>query len=138
MGEFTHYLESATVHGLSYIASTKRFVRLFWICVVLFGFSTAFYLIYDSFYFWKQSPISTTIETLPISQITLPNITVCPMKNSVLNLNHDIMKAGVVKLEEKTRNNLSQHAIEVIQDTFFDEIMRNLRGDFKKKNVHIS
>ena len=110
MGEFTHYLESATVHGLSYIASTKRFIRLFWICVVLFGFTTAFYLIHDAFNSWKQSPISTTIETLPISQITLPNITVCPRKNSVLNMNLDIMEASGKRLDERARKELLLYA----------------------------
>ena len=58
------------------------------------GFTGAGYLIAKSFDNWKQSPISTTIETLPISQITFPNVTVCPPKNSVLNLNYDVVESN--------------------------------------------
>ena len=126
MKEFKHYLESSTIHGLAHIAASRSFMRIFWIFVVFFGFSTAFYLIYDSFYFWKQSPISTTIETLPISQITLPNITVCPRKNSVLNLNLDIKESERMELNDTARVNLLQHAKVITQEKFYEEIMRNL------------
>ena len=126
MKEFKHYLESSTIHGLAHIAASRSFMRIFWIFVVFFGFSTASYLIYDSFYFWKQSPVSTTIETLPISQITLPNITVCPRKNSVLNLNFDIKESERMELNDTARVNLLQHAKVITQEKFYEEIMRNL------------
>ena len=74
--EIKQFLESSTVHGLSYISTAKKWSRLFWILVVIGGFSGAGYLIHVSFDNWKQSPILTTIETLPISQITFPNVTV--------------------------------------------------------------
>ena len=75
--EIKQFLELSTVHGLSYISTAKKWSRLFWILVVIGGFSGAGYLIHVSFDNWKQSPISTTIEILPISQITFPNVTVC-------------------------------------------------------------
>ena len=34
------FLESSTIHGLSYIAQTRKFAKLFWISVVLSGFIT--------------------------------------------------------------------------------------------------
>ena len=85
------YLESSTVHGLSYIASTKRYVRIFWILVVIAGFSGATYLIYESFLSWKQNPISTTIETLPMSLIKFPKVTVCPPKNTFTDMNKNVI-----------------------------------------------
>ena len=51
------------------------------------------YLIHLAFDNWHQSPISTTIETWPISQITFPNVTICPPKNLFLNLNYNILQA---------------------------------------------
>ena len=91
MEELKEFLVSSTVHGIAYIPSTRRFSRLFWIFVVVGGLIGSICLIQQAFYNWNQSPISTTIESLPISELTYPNITVCPPKNSFLNLNYDIM-----------------------------------------------
>ena len=81
MDHVKEFLDNSTIHGLSFISSTRRWSRLFWILVVIGGFSGAGYMIYTSFHNWGQSPISTTIETLPISELTLPNVTVCPPKS---------------------------------------------------------
>ena len=70
------FLESSTIHGLAYIPTGRRHVRLFWILVVIAGFSGAGYLIYESFQSWAESPITTTIETLPIKDITFPKINI--------------------------------------------------------------
>ena len=72
MEHFKSFLDTSTIHGLSWISSTNRTSRLFWILVVITGFSGAGYLIHESFYNWDQSPITTTIETQPISKITFP------------------------------------------------------------------
>ena len=120
------FLGTSTIHGLSYISSTRKWLRLFWIFVVLGGFSVAGYLIYTSFNNWKQSPISTTIETLPISQITFPNVTVCPPKNLFLNLNYDILQSENVKLDNNTREQLIEASLNAFQDHFYKEIMVNI------------
>ena len=80
------FLESSTIHGVGYISSTRKNSRLFWIFVVILGFTGAGLLIRSSFTSWSESPIKTTIETLPISEITLPKVTVCPPKNTFTNL----------------------------------------------------
>ena len=120
------FLGTSTIHGLSYISSTRKWLRLFWIFVVLGGFSVAGYLIYTSFNNWKQSPISTTIETLPISQITFPNVTVCPPKNLFLNLNYDILQSENVKLDNNTREQLIEASLNAFQDHFYKEVMVNI------------
>ena len=97
------FLDTSTIHGFSWISSNKRFARLFWILIVVGGFSAAGYLIYSSFHNWGQSPITTTVETLPISQITFPNVTVCPPKDLFLNLNYDILQSEKVKNLTMTR-----------------------------------
>ena len=45
-------------------------------------------IISKSFDEWVNHPITTTIETLPISEVRFPKITVCPPKNTFTNLNY--------------------------------------------------
>ena len=71
MEGFKEFLNLSSIHGISYISSEKGFGRLFWIFIVLIGFTGAFLLIRQSFNDWEENPISTTSETLPMSQITL-------------------------------------------------------------------
>ena len=120
------FLDSSTIHGLSYLSNTRSCSRLFWLIIVVCGFSVAGYLISKSFYNWQQSPITTTIETLPISQITFPNVTVCPPRNSFLNLNYDIIQSEKIKLDEDTRKELFEHAKELIQESIYEEVLKNL------------
>ena len=120
------FMDTSTIHGLSRISSTKRFARFFWILIVIVGLFGAGCLIYESWYNWGQSPITTTIENLPISKITFPNVTVCPPKNLFLNLHHDIEKSENVKLDTNTRKEFFELALDEIQDEFYKEIMTNL------------
>ena len=126
MEKITQFLEFSTIHGLYHISTSVRYSRLFWIWVVIGGFSGAGYLIYTAFQNWEQSPISTTIETLPISQITFPNVTVCPPRNSFLNLNYDIMQSQNITLDNNARKELFDYSLDVINDEFYEEIMANL------------
>ena len=94
MDNVKQFLESSTIHGLAYIATTRRHVRVFWVCAVIAGFSSAFMIILQSFENWSENPVTTTLETLPISDITFPKVTVCPPANTATNLNYDLMNLG--------------------------------------------
>ena len=74
MDNLKDFLESSTIHGLVYIATTGKFVRCMWIITVLTGFIASAYLIDLSFENWAEQPITTSIETLPITEITLPTV----------------------------------------------------------------
>ena len=67
------FLESSTIHGLAHISSTRKTLRLFWIVVVFVGFVGAGIIIFESFQSWDESPIKTTLETLPIEKMILIN-----------------------------------------------------------------
>ena len=97
------FLESSTIHGLSYIAANRRLVRLLWICVVITGFTGAAVMIQQSFSSWADSPISTTIETRPITEIDFPNLTVCPPRNTFTSLNPDLVRARNISLDEEKK-----------------------------------
>ena len=97
-------LEASTVHGLSHISTSRRLVRLFWILVVIAGFTLAAVLIYESFESWAESPVKTTIETLPIINLPFLKITVCPPKNTYTDLNLDLMNVGNMTFENDLTN----------------------------------
>ena len=127
------FLESSTIHGLAYIPTGRRHVRLLWILVVIAGFSGAGYLIYESFQSWAESPITTTIETLPIKDITFPKISVCPPENTFTDLNYDLIKTKKVTLDEVKRENLTNFAVELINEAIYEETLANL-NKIKEKN----
>ena len=87
------FLENSTIHGLLHISRTRRLVRLIWVGIVMAGFSVAASLIQQSFSSWASSPITTTIETRPISDLDFPNVTVCPPRNSFTSLNPDLLRS---------------------------------------------
>ena len=91
MEQIRTFLDSSTIHGLTYISTTRKYARVFWILVVLTGFSAASYMIHSSFQSWDESPIKTTVETLPIDEIKFPKVTVCPPKHTFTDLNYDLM-----------------------------------------------
>ena len=120
MEQIKAFLDTSTIHGLSWISSTSQCSRIFWIIVVISGFSFALFLINQSFY------NSTTVATLPISQVKFPNVTVCPPKNSFLNLNYDIQQAEKISLTKDSRKELLDYVTDVIQEEFYEEVMKNL------------
>ena len=119
----TKFLESSTIHGLAYIATGRKYVRLFWTLVVVVGFTGASILIHESFQSWADSPVKTTIETLPITEITFPKVTVCPPKNTYTDLNYDLMMTENMTLDNDTRHELANYAVEMLYDHLYDNIM---------------
>ena len=126
MKDFKTFLESSTIHGLVHISTNRRLLRLFWIFVVFIGFMISGTLIYQSFQAWNESPVTTTIETLPIAEITLPKVTVCPPKNTFTNLNYDLKMTEGMSLDNETRRELIFYAIKLIQDQHYEDFMSNL------------
>ena len=123
MEEIKEFLESSSINGLALISSTRRFVRLFWILVVLGGFTGAIYMILESIENWRKNPISTTFNTKPINELTFPNVTVCPPKGLYLNLNNDIRKSEKLTINKDLRNKLRDYSVQVIQNEFYQEFM---------------
>ena len=114
MESIRNFLESSTIHGLSYISTTRKYVRVFWILVVIGGFSGAGVLIFTAFQSWADSPVKTTIETHPISEITFPKVTVCPPKNTYTDLNYNLMMTENMTLDNDTKKELTKYAAELL------------------------
>ena len=123
---FKEFLEASTIHGLVYIPSGNRFIRLFWIVVVITGFSIASVLIHQSFDNWSSNPVKTTIETRPISDLRFPVVTVCPPKNSFTNLNYDIKNLEDVEMSRETRDEVLEIVLTELYDSYHDDLMTNM------------
>ena len=115
------FLESSTIHGLTYISTTWKYARIFWILVVIAGFVGASLIIKESFESWSESPIKTTTETLPISEIKLPKVTVCPPKNTFTDLNYDLMMTENITLTDEMRDEMFKYALEAFIDKRFSQ-----------------
>ena len=125
MGLVKDYLSSSTIHGLSFIGSTKSFIRLLWIFIVIFAFSSAALLIKSAFQTWSEAPIKTTIETLDIMELKLPKVTVCPPKDTFTTLNYDIARNSIKTLTKEIREDLISYALQIIQDEKFEGTLEN-------------
>ena len=121
-----NFLESSTIHGLIYISTTRKYVRLFWILAVLAGFIVASLMIYQSFQSWNESPIKTAIETQPIAEIHYPKVTVCPPKKTYTDLNYDIMMIRNMTLDNATRDELTNYAVMLLYEHLYNTSMTNL------------
>ena len=121
-----NFLDSSSIHGLNYISTTRKSVKLFWILVVFTGFTGAAILVHQSFQSWEESPVSTTIETRPIPELTFPKVTVCPPKSTFTDLNYDLVKIQNRTLDKNTREGLAKYAVELVQEELYNMIMKNL------------
>ena len=132
----SHFLESSSIHGLAHIAKTRKLVKLFWMFVVFIGFSGAGILIHQSFKAWDDSPITTTIETLPIKEMAFPKVTVCPPKSTYTILNYDLMMIQNLTLKADIRVELANLAVELVLQTIHNESMKNFDQLQDEKRYH--
>ena len=120
------FLESSSIHGMTYLSPNGRHMRLFWIAVIISGFVGSGILIYQSFQSWSESPVSTTIETRPITEFVFPKVTVCPPKNTYTDLNYDLLRIENMTLDNDMRKELTNYAKEVVYDNSYETLMLNL------------
>ena len=131
------FLESSTIHGLNFISRPGKLLKSFWILVVIGGFTGAGFMIYQSLENWADSPVKTTVETLPITDITLPKVTVCPPKNTFTNLNYDLMMLKNVTMDNDTKNELIEYAVGTIQDHVYNDIISNF-SELQEENRYFN
>ena len=136
MESLREFLETSTIHGLSYIstAPTKP-SKGFWLLVVIIGFSTAFYLINSSYDDWQASPIATSITTHPISELYFPTVTVCPPVGSNTALNYDLARVRNVILTEKDRDDLANVTTYFLVDKPSQDFVHLARSLLNEQNI---
>ena len=130
------FLESSTIHGVSYISTTRKIARLLWITVIIAAFTIAGFLIKKSFQSWADSPVKTTVENRPITELTLPKVTVCPPKYTYTNLNYDVMVTENLTLDNDTRKFLRNYAMNLIQHINFQEVLSNISMIYEENRYY--
>ena len=116
------FLSSSTIHGLVYVANTGRLTRILWILVVSIGFTCAGVIIQKSFSSWAVSPVTTTLESHPLTDLAFPSVTVCPPRDSFTSLNRDLSRlAENFTIDPPTKNALIADLPSVIFDSDFNE-----------------
>ena len=101
MRDFKEFLETSSLHGLLLISLNTGFTRLFWVVVVVLGFLGAGILMRNSVRSWYEIPVSTTIETRPIADLSFPVVTVCPPRKTYTNINYDLVTADRMELDKE-------------------------------------
>ena len=58
------------------------FVQVFWVVVVLIGFTCGSILVHFAFKDWRENPTMTATETYshPVTSVQYPTITICPIQ----------------------------------------------------------
>ena len=129
MDEARAFLASSTIHGISYIPKTRKYVRLFWIFTVMLGFLAASVLIHRSFKSWEKSPIKTNTETLPISELEFPKIIVCPPENTFTDMNYDIMYLDNMTITNEIRDKMFRETLDIIEEDSYLTSLNMLHED---------
>ena len=120
------FLESSTIHGLSYISTSKTLlVKYLWVAIVITGFLISGILIFQSLKKWNNSPVGTTEETLAISEVSFPKITVCPPKGTHTALNYFLekIKSENATLDEEKQKELNATASKLVEQRESWELM---------------
>ena len=122
------FLESSTIHGLTYISTSKAvLIKMLWIVIVSSGLVIGGLLINESFNDWKQSPVGTSEETLSIAEVVFPKFTVCPPKGTHTALNHYLEKSQNVTLNQERKEDLLNLAGKLVEERESWEIMVDSR-----------
>ena len=130
------FLETSTIHGLAFISTAPSKVsKLFWVMVVFFGFSTAFYLINSSYNDWQASPIATSISTHPISELDFPTVTVCPPEGSNTALNYDLVRVHNITLTDKDIESLVNVTTQILIDKPSQDFVQVARSLLNEENI---
>ena len=118
--EIREFLESSTIHGLAHISTGRSiYTRIIWVLIVIGCFSIGISLIDKAFYSWATTPIITTVDTRPISEVVFPEITVCPPSGTDTALNVDLEAAKGMELSEEQR----------------EELILEMEGDLHKEHI---
>ena len=118
-----NFLDSSTIHGFNHIGSSRRCGKLFWVLIIIVGFTVSGFMIWQSFNGWSESPVKTTIETVPLSQLDIPNVTVCPPTDTFTNLNYDLLMSENMTIDQETRKYLTDYALRKLQHYLFQSLL---------------
>ena len=130
------FLESSTIHGLVHFSTAKsRAARLAWVAIVVASFAFAIREITNALQEWRESPVSTTITTHPITELEFPEVTVCPPRGSNTALNHLLEKVKDVNFTGEEKKELLEISKEVFLEIPNKEHAQKIRDPLSVENM---
>ena len=81
-----------------------------------------------------ESPETTNIKTLPLLNVTLPKMTVCPPKDTFTDLNYDLWQAleNNPNISDETWKELAFKAIDIWESNRLEDLMENITKLYEK------
>ena len=77
--QFNAFCRETTLHGFTYLADNNRtFERLLWLVFVSVAFASSIFMIDQSFKDAEMNPLLTTINTIDVTKVPFPAVTVLP------------------------------------------------------------
>ena len=136
MDKVKEYLESSTIHGLSYISTSKsRIAKAGWLIIVVLGFGSAGYLILSSFSDWASSPVSTTITPHPVSDLPFPDVTICPPKGLNSALKYDLLMLANMTISQVKKEHLLNSAKIIFEKSGGEANAKNIESLSNNANL---
>lgn len=82
---FREYCSCSTIHGVQYVGDADRPIieKVYWILIFILCSCLNFYLIWQLWYKWRESPVIVSFSetTTPVWQVPFPAITICSQTN---------------------------------------------------------
>ena len=136
MENLKEFLESTTIHGLSYIATCRSKIgKVGWLLAVTLCFGCAGYLIQSAFSDWADSPVSTTITPHPVAHLPFPDVTICPPKGLNSALKYDLMMTANMTLNVSQTDKLMQGAKKAFGRNAAKTFAENMQSLVNKENL---
>ena len=124
--EVRQFLEESTIHGVAHISTARHvLLKLIWAVVVATSFAFAIHMISSSYLEWSESPVSSLVTTRPISDLTFPEVTICPPKGTNTAVNHVLDKVKNKGLSTKQKDIFKS----ALQDIFISRPSKRFATD---------
>ena len=121
-----NYTDVATVHGVSYLLSSKLpFIdKLLWLCLITLGAGLSFYLSVSLYGDWQEDLIITSLSDTvkPVTSVPFPSVTICTEGLNMDTVNDVLAKDFIQWIKKKSKSlSLEDEMIKEEIGRFLDE-----------------
>ena len=97
--------------------------QIVWSLLVVTSFIISGVLVNDSFTAWEESPTVTSMRTLPISEASFPEVTLCPPEGHNTVLNYDLLNLNQLDIDKRAREELFLELMKLLYSHKYEEYL---------------
>ena len=130
----TEFAESATIHGLAYMADRKHSPwRLAWVLVGVIAMIFSTYQVVSLYLDWKNEPVITSLKTvaMPIEDIKFPAVTICPQGSRQEILDSVLYRQFTEYTRKHSDSNSKELSLEEMMEQFINFLNHTYPGAAK-------